>query len=345
MESAQGRFFKLIVNLIVFGALAWLLYQISSTITVLIVSMLVAYILDPVASFLEYKGLSRTQATIIIFILIATVLTVTFAFLIPPIINELAAIQQNIGSGDSANFFDKIEAVIHKNVPFIDEGELDIQGRINTLVEGLASSIFSIIGSVVSIVTTIIIIPFAVFFLLKDGRDLKKAFISMIPNRRFEMALNILHKTDLQLGGYLRGQFFDALTVGILATFAMWMLDIRYYFLIGIFAGLSNMIPYVGPLAGMITAITVVLINGGGGHLIIMAAVAFIIIQLLDNVLIQPLVVAKSVNLHPLLIIFVVIIGGQFFGILGMVLAVPATGIIKVLGLEFYNGFKKYKMI
>lgn len=345
MEGAQGRIFKLIVYLIVFGALAWLLYQISSTLTVLIVSMLAAYILDPVASFLEYKGMSRTQATIIIFILIATVLTVTFAFLIPPIINELAAIQQNIGSGDSANFFDKIEAAIHKNVPFIDEGELDIQGKINTLVEGLASSIFSIIGSVVSIVTTIIIIPFAVFFLLKDGRDLKKAFISMIPNRRFEMALNILHKTDQQLGGYLRGQFFDALTVGILATFAMWLLDIRYYFLIGIFAGLTNMIPYVGPLAGMITAITVVLINGGGGHLMVMVAVAFIIIQLLDNVLIQPLVVAKSVNLHPLLIIFVVIIGGQFFGILGMVLAVPATGIIKVLGLEFYNGFKKYKMI
>jgi predicted PurR-regulated permease PerM len=76
-----------------------------------------------------------------------------------------------------------------------------------------------------------------------------------------------------------------------------------------------------------------------------MKVAAFLIIQLMDNVLIQPLIVSKSVNLHPLVIIFAVIIGGQFFGILGMLLAVPATGILKVFAIELYNSFQKYGMV
>jgi len=110
--------------------------------------------------------------------------------------------------------------------------------------------------------------------------------------------------------------------------------------LIGIFAGLANMIPYIGPLAGGVTAVSVVLVNGGSGQQVL---IAFLIVQLTDNVLVQPLVVAKTVNLHPLIIVFAVIIGGQFFGVLGMLLAVPAAGIIKVLTSEFYLGFKKYR--
>ena len=202
-----------------------------------------------------------------------------------------------------------------------------------------------ILGNVVSLVTTVIIIPFAVFFLLKDGPAMMKNLFSMIPNRYFEMSLNMMYKIDQQLGGYLRGQFFDALIVGILAIIALWILDVKYFFLIGIFAGLSNMIPYVGPLVGGSAAILVVLMTGGSGITMLLVVAAFLIIQLADNVLIQPLVVARSVDLHPLLIIFSVIIGGQFFGIMGMLLAVPATGIIKVLMSELYRGVRKYKLI
>jgi predicted PurR-regulated permease PerM len=197
----------------------------------------------------------------------------------------------------------------------------------------------------VSVVTTLIIIPFAVFFLLKDGPAMKTAFVSLIPNKYFEMSLNLIYKIDRQLGNFLRGQFFDASLVGLMAIFAMWMLDVRYYILVGIFAGLTNMIPYVGPFTGGVTAVFVVLMSGGSGHQVLLVVAAFLIIQLMDNVLIQPLIVSKSVNLHPLVIIFAVIIGGQFFGILGMLLAVPATGILKVFAIELYNSFQKYGMV
>lgn len=174
---------------------------------------------------------------------------------------------------------------------------------------------------------------------------MKKALVSMMPNRYFELVLSLLYKTDQQLGGYLRGQFFDAMIIGVLSTIALWILDVPYFILIGLFAGLANMIPYVGPAAGAVAAILVVAFNGGGGQQIAFVAIAFAIVQLLDNVLVQPLVVAKSVDLHPLIIIFAVIIGGQFFGILGMLLAVPVAGMIKVLSRELYSSAKHYSTL
>jgi len=345
MDSSTGRFFRLIISILILVVAGWLIVSLSSTITILIIAALIAYILDPLASYFEARGLSRAQATIIIFIAIAAITAAFFSFLLPPFISELHTIEKGLSSGASNQFFNNMEDWVVKQIPIVTKENLDFQHRLSEMVRGLSNSFFAILGSVVSIVTTLVIIPFAVFFLLKDGPHMKKELVSMIPNRHFERVLNLIYKTDLQLGGYLRGQFFDALIIGLLSTIALLILDVPYFILIGMFAGMANMIPYVGPLTGAVAAILIVVLNGGSGNIILLVALAFIVIQLLDNVLVQPLVVAKSVDLHPLLIIFAVIIGGQFFGILGMLLAVPATGMIKVLITEFYSSTRSYNMI
>ncbi|MBN2424502.1 MAG: AI-2E family transporter [Calditrichaceae bacterium] len=345
MNYSPAKIIKFVLLVCLLALFFWLASILQSTVTILIISFLIAYILDPLASYFERKWLNRMGATVVVFLFIAVIIGAIFSFLLPPVLREIQVINNNLGTESSMESFQKIELTIRSYLPFISPESLNIREWISRILDTTFSSIISIIGSVVSIVTTMVIIPFAVFFLLKDGRKMKKAFVSLIPNRYFEMVLNIMHKTDEQLGGYLRGQFFDAAIVGILATIAMWILGVPYYSLIGIFAGLSNMIPYVGPLVGGAAGVSVVFFTNGDSQLILLVIGAFVIIQLLDNVLIQPLVVARSVNLHPLLIIFVVIIGGQFFGILGMLLAVPATGVLKVLLLEFYNGFRKYKLL
>ena len=174
---------------------------------------------------------------------------------------------------------------------------------------------------------------------------MKKAFIQFVPNRYFEMILNVIHKIDQQLGSYLRGQFTEAFVVGFLSVIALWLLNVQYFIIIGTFAGLANLIPYVGPVAGAIPAIIVTLVNGGSPVSILYIVIAFTIVQLIDNVFLQPLVLSKSVNLHPLIIVFAVLIGGQFFGILGMLLAVPAAGIIKVTSSELYQGIRKFNLL
>ena len=147
------------------------------------------------------------------------------------------------------------------------------------------------------------------------------------------------------MGWYLRGQFTDAFVVGLLSVMALWLLDVQYFIIIGIFAGLANMIPYVGPVAGAVPAIVITLINGKEPISVLYIIIAFAIVQLIDNIIIQPLVLSKSVNLHPLIIVFAVLIGGQFFGLLGMLLAVPAAGIIKVTSSELYHGIRKFNLV
>jgi len=345
MEFTFSRFFKFIVALIIIIVTGWLLYQLSSIITVVIIAVLLAYILDPLTSSLESRGISRTLSTIIIFLLIGVVFLGLSGYFIPLLIDEINQIQRSIESGQSSQYFERLETFIQEKIPLISADDLDIHGRITKALAALTDSFFMVLGSVVSLVTTLVVIPFAVFFLLKDGPVMTKTLIGMVPNRYFEMALNILHKTDLQLGAYLRGQSIDAFIVGVLSITALWLLDVKYFIMIGIFAGFANLIPYVGPLVGGGAAVLVVLMNGGSGMDVMMVVGAFLLIQLIDNVIIQPLVVAKSVDMHPLVVIFAVIIGGQFFGILGMLLAVPVTGIVKVSVSELYKGIRRYNMI
>jgi len=300
-DFKESKIFKLIVGLLLFALLVWGIYLVRSTVMILIISFLLAYILDPIASYFEYNS--------------------------------------------SVNSLEKFDLMLKERFPFLVNIPIDIPNELNKILIGFTDSALSLIMDLFSIITTFIIIPFAVFFILKDGLKLKKGFIRLIPNKYFEMTLNIMHKTDQQLGGFLRGQFIDASIIGLLATVALWILGVDYFALIGVFAGLTNLIPYVGPLMGAIMAVTVVIIKGGSTTLIILVAVAFALIQLTDNILVQPLVVAKNVDLHPLSVLLVVIIGGQFFGILGMLLAVPAISIIKVLSVELYKGVKKYRFI
>jgi predicted PurR-regulated permease PerM len=186
-------------------------------------------------------------------------------------------------------------------------------------------------------------IPFIIFFLIKDGREMKKRVISLVPNRYFEFSLHLLHRMDLSLGNFLRGQFLDGLIFGVLATAALWLLHVDYFLFIGCFAGFANLIPYVGPIAGAVLAVMVVMVTSGNLTRVLYVLVAFTCIKLVDDSLIQPLTVAKSVKMHPLLVLLVIIIGGHFFGILGMLLAVPFTGFAKVGYEEGAKLLRKYR--
>ena len=174
---------------------------------------------------------------------------------------------------------------------------------------------------------------------------MKKGMIARVPNRYFEMVLNLIYKIEQQLGGYIRGQMLDSLIIGILSIIALYILKIDYYFFIGAIAGLANMIPYLGPIVGAVPAILVSLMGTPSITPIIWIAVSFALIQLIDNVIISPLIVAKSVNIHPLLVIIVIFIGERLLGVLGMLIAVPVTGILNVIFKETIWSFRNYRLL
>jgi putative permease len=345
MDLTLGRFLRFVIAIFILAVIGWFLYTLSNIITILIISALLAYILDPIASYIEARGVSRMQATTMIFAVLFLIIGLSSWLLIPKLIHEMSSIQQGSGSGQEIQFLASLEQFIATNFSFIDSSQLNFQERFADFSSGLSEQIVAFIPNIVSVIMVAVIIPFVVFFLLKDGRNMKKQFISYVPNRYFEMTLNVLHKIDTQLGGYLRGQFIEASVIGLLSVIALGILQVKYFTIIGMIAGLANMVPYVGPVAGAVPAILVTLANDGDPMKLVYIVIAFAIVQLIDNILVQPLVLSKSVNLHPLIIVFAVLIGGQFFGLLGMLLAVPAAGIIKVTSMELYNAIRKYHLI
>jgi putative permease len=181
------------------------------------------------------------------------------------------------------------------------------------------------------------------FFFLKDGREMKKQLIRLVPNRYFEFSLDLLHKMDLQLGNYLRSQFLDALIFGAMSTMALWLMDVKYFLFIGIFAGLANLIPYVGPIAGVVPAVVVSVLETGDITKAIYVILVYVGLKLVDDFAVQPMVVARGVDVHPVLVLMAIMIGGHLFGIVGMLVAVPFAGFLKVVLQESVVTFRKYR--
>ncbi len=338
----MNRFAKIFLALLVLAALIFFLYSIAGLVRLLIVSALLAYILEPLASRMEARGLKRSVATLVIFIGIILIVAGFALLILPTLSSEVKAIQNGFSSGKAQDMMAQLQVSIQDRLKSLGIENFDLTAKLQSLMATFGQQVLTHLMDAVSLVTNLVIIPFIMFFLIKDGRAIKKSIINLVPNRYFELSLNLLYKMDQQLGNYLRGQFMDALIIGILSIAALWILGINYFVLIGAFAGLANLIPYVGPIAGAVPAIIVSVMQTGSFDQVAWIALAFVIVQLLDNVVVQPVVVAQTVNLHPLLVLLVVIIGGQFFGILGMLLAVPATGVIKVVVEESYRSIRKY---
>ena len=343
MDVTVGRFLRFVVIIFFLVIIGWLMYKLADLLTVVIVSFLIAYILDPVASFMEAKGLSRSNATAIIFLVFFLIVALNIWLVLPGIFSQLFVLQKQLSSGGTDNMILALQDFIKNSVGAIDVDSIDLKGKMEAFMAAVSAEVMVILSNIGSIISAVAIIPFVVYFFLRDGRNMKKVFISYIPNRYFEITLNIMHKIDGQLGGYLRGQFTEATVVGLLGTIALLILNVKYSIIIGIFAGLANMIPYVGPVAGAVPAIIVTLVNGGSMTTIIYIVIAFAIVQFIDNMIVQPIVLSKSVDLHPLIIVFAVLIGGKFFGLLGLLLAVPVAGMIKVTSSEIYYGIKKFR--
>lgn len=338
-----ARWVKIIALLLLLAAALVFLIGISDLLKIVIISSLLAYILDPLVTAIESHGLNRTISTAILFAMLAILLSGILFLAMPYISVEIESLQAGVDSEKALDFLAKTEKFLINKFSFLGVQSLNLPEKLGQVLINFGNELFLNILSVVSLITNLVLTPFVAFFLLKDWRAIKKWLISMVPNRYFEFTLTLLYKIDLQTGNYLRGQVLDATIIGILSTFALWLLDVKYFIVIGVFAGLANLIPYIGPLAGAILAILVSLVNTGDLLLTAYVALAFIIVQLIDNAVVQPAVVARAANLPPLLVLFVIIIGGKFFGILGMLLSVPVTGALKVSFNEGYRIWRQYR--
>ena len=203
-----------------------------------------------------------------------------------------------------------------------------------------------LVGQLLSGLTLFIIVPFALFFFLAEGRTIKRAIIEQVPNRYFELILNLLYRIDRQLGSYMRGMVLSVIIVSLLSSTGLYIIGLEHFLVIGLLAGLANVIPYMGPAIGIIAGVVAAVLQYSALSfgVVIPVIIVFAIVQLVDNVFVAPMVVGRSVNLHPLLVIFAVFVGSELFGAVGMLLAVPTTAVIKVSVRTIYEEWRSYSV-
>jgi len=344
-ENKGTRWFRIIVFLILLAAAASLLSFISDLVKILIISALLAFVLDPLALFLESRGTSRTLATVILFCTIISAVVIAALFLIPLFSVDVSSIQINLYSEQTTAVISKIEQLIENDLSFLGFKDIHLMEKVQKTVGSMGELVVKHLLDLASLMMNIFLIPFITFFLLKDGRKFKKAFVSIVPNKYFEFTLRLISNLDIQVANFLRGQLVDAMIVGVLSTIALWILGVQYFLFIGVFAGLANFIPYFGPIVGAALAVLVSLLNNGSIETVFYVLIAFAAVKLIDDTAVQPYIVGKSVHMHPMIVLLVIIIGGKFFGILGMFLSVPTAGFIKVVLQESIVNLRRYRAI
>jgi putative permease len=182
------------------------------------------------------------------------------------------------------------------------------------------------------------------FFLLAKGAEIRSAFVGLIPNRYFEMSLRLLYRVQRQTADYLRGQSLDSLANGILVGIVLTILQVPYAMFIGVFAGLANAVPLLGPIAGGIPAIALALLGATATPWWVIAAALFVI-HMIDNMVIYPATVGGSLHLPPWVVILGIAIGSHTGGIVGMLVAVPMIGLLRGFVIELHASLKGFRIL
>ncbi len=335
---------RLFLIAILVAGVIYVLSGLGHVVRLLIVGGLLAYLLDPVARSLEARGLTRGLATILIFSSLVLLLLALVYALSPIVFEQAAGLQEGFDATDIDRLLYDIDWLINGFLSRFGAGAIDVPTVAHDWLAQQSANLLKLIPNALSLVTDILIVPFIMFFLLRDGVEMKKTFISWLPNRYFEFSLSVIHKSSIKLGAYLRGQATAALVVAILSSVALWAIGIDYYLIVGVFAGFANMVPYLGPVAGAVAAIIVSSLTTGSLQDAAWIAGSFAVIQAIDNMLVQPFVLSRNVEMHPLGILLAVIVGGQLFGLWGLLLAVPVASMAKVIIAEVLGNLRRFRL-
>lgn len=217
--------------------------------------------------------------------------------------------------------------------------EVNIQGFINRVISTTSTFFISILA-----------VGFITFFLLLENGLLRRNLLNFIPNKYFELSVATFHKVEHLLSNYLLGLLIQISVIFSIASIGLTIAGVEYAMTIAVFAAVANLIPYAGPLLGAIFGVLVGLSTGEFSaasevyFFLFKLLAVFSVVQLSDNVVLQPFIFSKSVKAHPLEIFVIIFVGAKIAGVLGMIFAIPVYTIFRVSIQEFYKGYREYRI-
>ena len=346
--SAYERFVRL-------GVLAWagigvivlaylllrLLVYINPVVPPLLLAVVVVYLLNPVVSALEQRGVPRVAGAGVVYVLFLCLVALAVSLLVPVVTRQVTEVVDHFPGyvADAQEQVRRVAARFGAEPNFrLDADQVrnwlaagDNRQAVTRYMTGLRSFTTSLLGGLVIVV----IGPIMAFYLLVDLPRLRRGAMALIPPGRRDEVRVLMDRISQTVGGFFRGQLLVALFVGVASSIGLWLVGLPFWLLVGIVAGVFNLVPLIGPFIAGGLAVIIALV-GGEPLTALWAALVLLAVQQVDNHLISPNVMSRTVQLHPVVVMLALLVGASFAGLFGMLVIVPLVAVAKLVFLHLW---------
>jgi predicted PurR-regulated permease PerM len=323
--------------LLLASSAVWVLLQVHEIFPPLFVALITIYMLNPLVTRLESRGMRRVYSGCLSYLVMLAILTAAVALLIPVLVDQGQAFAKDLP--EAVDRVGELAQNVGDDVTRRFGGEFDlrewISGR-SDLVADVVGGVGGFLRSAASAIALIVIGLVLGFYLLVDLPRMRRGMLVMVPPERRDEARKVAAAVAAAMGGFFRGQLLVALIVAVMSSIGLMLIGLPYWAVIGLIAGVFNLIPLIGPFVGAVPAMLIAAATGSPWR-ILLVAVVLTVVQQIDNHFISPNVMRWSVQLHPVTVMLSLTVGATLGGLFGMLVAVPIAASLKIVAAHLWR--------
>lgn len=339
------------INILVFSKIPFIFKPISvllhTVAAPLLLSGVAYYLLNPLVDLMEKRSrMKRVYAIIVLYLLIAGIITLILVMVIPIIRTQLTGliddfpryselIQERFMHLTGTELFGQIQESIGTNLSEITS---KITSWGTSFLNNALTGVGSFVGAVTEIVLALVTTPFILFYLLRDGKRLPDYILKFVPTALQPQTRMVMSEINAQVSSYIRGQIIVSCCIGALLYIGYLIIGLEYSLVLAIVAACTAVVPYLGPAIAITPALIVAMVTSP--FMLLKMIIVWTAVQLIEGKFISPQIMGKTLKIHPITIIFVIIFAGKMFGVLGIILAVPGYAVLKVVFTHVFQWFR-----
>lgn len=348
------RWFQILTFLIMFFLLVWLIsvtdfifkpafQYVGAVAFPFIAAGILYYLTRPIMHLLERVKVKRTIAIIIVFLLLLFVGFIIIMYIAPIAQKQFMNLINNIPkmvlwAQELITYWQANQTAIPQE---INDAITHVTDNLQTYIENVLNYIFGFIGSLINFITSLVLVPFFLFFMLKDGEKFLPFITRIFEKKKANNIRSLLSKIDHTLASFIQGQLIVSFILGVLLFVGYLAIGLNYSLTLGLFAMVMNVVPFIGPFIAVVPALIVGAFQDP--MMIIWVCIITLIAQQVESNLISPNVMGRALHMHPLTIITVILAAGAIAGFIGILFAVPFYSVIKTIIVHFYETYRKSK--
>ncbi|MBO2942881.1 AI-2E family transporter [Paenibacillus sp. F411] len=338
------------LNIFILSKITFILYPLNVLIKTIILPIVLSgilyYLLNPLVNVMEEWKIKRVWSILILFLAIAGILTVVVLAVIPVLRNQIMGlinnfpaysetVRQQFEDLTGSELFGQLQGALNVNS---EEWWGTVTEKTTELFKNTWTRLGGFLGAFTETVLSIITVPFILYYMLKDGKKLPVKILSFLPTNSRSGILHVLQDINRQISSFIRGQIIVSFCIGILLYIGYMIIGLDYALILAIIASFTSVVPYLGPAIAITPALVVAIVTSP--VMLLKMIAVWTIVQLIEGKFISPQIMGKTLKIHPITIIFVILTSGNLFGVVGVLLAVPGYAVLKVCVTHLFEWFK-----